>query len=329
MISINEILLKTFFVSLLLITSSCHINPDKDDDDNGVTPGPVHPDIDQYPAWSPDGRVIAYYHNGVTSVDASGLSHVELDSIGLWLIAPTGLNKRQFLKGRNRIPAWSPDGEWIAFINSTQLYKIKAAGDSLTQLTFEGSNFFPAWSPNGEWIVYDNTNCGSIAAPGPPNSYSCGLFMIESSGSGIKRVVGGRMPDWSPDGKYIIYIGLHREIYRVNVSDTAEVVQLTTLNQDDIYATDNRRPKYSPDGTKIAFTSNSQISYTQIWVIDSDGSNLLQLTEEGGKYADWSPDGSYIVFTRSNFAEFADETGHLWIMDSNGDNKRQLTFRNQ
>ena len=62
--------------------------------------------------------------------------------------------------------------------------------------------------------------------------------------------------------------------------------------------------------------------------MDSDGYNLLQLTQRGGNYPAWSPDGNYIVYTR-NSGEFSDENGRLWIMDSNGENKRQLTFRNK
>ena len=61
--------------------------------------------------------------------------------------------------------------------------------------------------------------------------------------------------------------------------------------------------------------------------MDADGSNLKQLTQKGGTSPAWSPDGSQIVYTRYNFAEFSEESGHLWIMDSNGENKRQLTFR--
>jgi len=306
---------------LFLVLISCEKNPFGNG--NGVKPpSPVYPDIDQYPSWSPDGNVIVYYHTGITSVGEYGLSHVELDSVGLWFISPAGDNKLQFLKGENRTPAWSPDGELIAFVNGAQIYKIKANGDSLTQLIFEGSNFFPAFSPDGKWIAYDNTNCGSVVDPAPPNS--CGVLMIESSGSDKQFVFKGRMPDWSPDGEYLIYVGLHSEIYRVNVNDTTEVVQLTSLNQNDIYATDNRYPKYSPDGSKIVFVSNAQI-----WVMDSNGNNLLQLTQKEGNYPAWSPDGNYIVFTRNNFAEFGDENGHLWIMDSNGENMRQLTFKNK
>ncbi|OQY27350.1 MAG: hypothetical protein B6244_10840 [Candidatus Cloacimonetes bacterium 4572_55] len=57
-------------------------------------------------------------------------------------------------------PDWSPDGQWLAFMMNAQIYKVKADGDSLTQLTHEGRNFFPDWGPDGQWIAYDNTDCG-------------------------------------------------------------------------------------------------------------------------------------------------------------------------
>ncbi len=313
-------IIKTISIAALMLLVSCENNPFGDD--NGVAVYTrVYPEIDQNPAWSADGSVIAYYHNGTTLVRESGSYHCEIDSIGLWFIAPTGDGRRQFLQGDNRWPAWSPDGEWLAFVNGAQIYKIKSNGDSLIQLTDDGSNFFPTYSPDGMWIAYDNTSCGSMAEPAPPNS--CGLFIIESSGSERKFVMGGRMPDWSPDGDYLIYIGLAHEIYRVNINDSLDIVQLTSFSQNNVDHTDNRCPKYSPDGSRIAFSSDHQI-----WVMDADGTNLLQLTQNGGTYPAWSTDGSQIVFTRHDGHEFSDENGHLGIMDANGRNKRQLTFRN-
>jgi Tol biopolymer transport system component len=60
----------------------------------------------------------------------------------------------------------------------------------------------------------------------------------------------------------------------------------------------NHTPRYSPDGSRIAFASDRSGSH-EIWVCDQDGSNALQLTSFGGPYtADplWSPDGNWIAF---------------------------------
>ncbi|GBD89299.1 translocation protein TolB [bacterium BMS3Abin04] len=89
-------------------------------------------------------------------------------------------------------------------------------------------------------------------------------------------------------------------------------------------------PKYSPDGTKIAFTSQSAGEQPHIWVMNSDGTNLKQLTKEG-VYADaepfsLSPSGNFIVYSQYRFDKWPVQNGTLWILNVNTGNKQQLTF---
>lgn len=89
---------------------------------------------DFQPAWSPDGKTIAYIHGDTT-----------FESTGIYLIDTNGTNKRILFSSPSAYsPTWSPDGEWIAFSDNAQIYKIKVNGDSLTQLTKFGNNFFPS-----------------------------------------------------------------------------------------------------------------------------------------------------------------------------------------
>jgi Tol biopolymer transport system component len=189
---------------------------------------------------------------------------------------------------------------------------------TLTQLTFEGRNFFPAWRPDGQWITYDR----SIADASGPQ----GLWVMRNDGTDRRFLIGGRMPDWASDGAHLIYIGLLREIFRVKVSDTTEIARLTSFNQADPYSRDNRNPRYSPDGTKIAFWSQAPSQVPQLWVMNADGTNPRQLTTEGADLFSWSPDGRQLVYVHYSYRRADLNNGTLWIMNADGSNKLQLTF---
>ena len=94
-------------------------------------------------------------------------------------------------------------------------------------------------------------------------------------------------------------------------ADGSGQAQLTFVSGFDAF------PEWSPDGTKIAFTSD-RLAADDIWVMNANGSNPTRLTR--GKpideRPDWSPDGSTIVFSRN---------GNIWKMDANGANQVQLT----
>ncbi len=80
----------------------------------------------------------------------------------------------------------------------------------------------------------------------------------------------------------------------------------------------NYDPAWSPDGSKIAFTSGGTGGGERIWVINADGSNRTDLTGTSfGACHDamWSPDGSKIAFAKS----------HIWVMNADGSNPTRLT----
>jgi len=94
-------------------------------------------------------------------------------------------------------------------------------------------------------------------------------------------------------------------------SNGTGLTQITNNDHDDTYFS------VSSDGRKIAFQSYPPGSYG-IYVMDSDGSNQIDLYVQGGKPS-WSPDGSKIVYQTS---------GSLYVMDSDGSNQIQLTAGN-
>lgn len=269
------------------------------------------------PAWSPDGEKIAYVH-GDTLESTTGIYLIDVDS---------SYKRILFAGARAYSPTWTPDGNWLVFVNNAQIFKIKANGDSLTQLTFEGRNFFPSVSADGNWIAFDNSNCGS-GNELPPNN-SCGVLIASIDGKN-KRLISkySRMPDWHPTEPKVIFvnrvvfedgsvIGDTLWEYNIQSNERTSVTLLTGQNYD------NRYPKYSPNGNHIAFTSQPNGGNTQIWIMLKEGSNAKQLTYTQGYACDFSPDGQKIVYTDSRSV-----SGSLWIMNSDGSNKKQFTFNN-
>ncbi|MFN2468016.1 MAG: hypothetical protein ABR521_07825 [Gaiellaceae bacterium] len=173
------------------------------------------------PAWSPDGRRIAY---------GSGPY--------LHVISADGSGDRRLTTGG--APDWSPDGSTIVFSRpKDQVYVIGAAGGVPRQLTTEGTNEQPAWSSTAGRIAFTSTRDGR------PEVYT-----MRPDGSDQQRVtrLGGSDPSWSPDGRRLTYLFEHGVwTIAVDGSDPRELVH--RFDQFDVL----EDPEWAPDGATIAF----------------------------------------------------------------------------
>ncbi len=117
-------------------------------------------------------------------------------------------------------------------------------------------------------------------------------------------------PDVSPDGSRLAYTSWQtvmpfragvQVIQQLWVLDLSRGVagQVLLSNASDIH------PRWSPDGKRLAFSSNRTGRY-EIWVVAADGSGLLQLTDGPGDktWPVWSPDGTSILFNRIQLGRF-------------------------
>jgi Tol biopolymer transport system component len=215
---------------------------------------------DHTPAWSPDGRKIAWesdapstYIGEIFVMNADGSDQVNIS------------NTPSF---EDREPAWSPDGSRIAFISyrngaGYEVFVMDADGSDLVQLTNNNlEDRRPTWSPDGSRIAW--TQNGYI------------MSMNAADGSGVVGLGSGYNPDWSPDGTRIAFSrsgGTQSDIYVMNV-DGSNVVNITAgvPGLDDDYD-----PAWSPDGTRIVFSSDL-VGADQLYSISPNGTGLFRIT---------------------------------------------------
>ena len=216
--------------------------------------------------------------------------------------------------------AWSPDGSKIAYHTNRdgnfEVYVMNADGSDPVRLTtnaaFDG---FPQWSPDGTKIVFESDRAASSSS----EVLAMDVYVMNADGSGqtlIQR--SGENPHWSPDGSTIVFDN-SQKIFVTN----ADGSQLTQLSADTaIYSV---APVWSPDGSRIVFMSGRGApSPDEIYVMDADGSNVVQLTHSANGIVndepDWSPDGTQIAF-RTN----RDGDDEIYVMAADGSNQASIT----
>jgi Tol biopolymer transport system component len=170
--------------------------------------------------------------------------------------------------------------------------------------------------------------CAAIVPPPDRIVFSrvtSGLWTINADGSGATQLTtegNDHTPDVSPDGGTILFSstngGIESDIFTTDI-DGSNRSQLTGASTAGGESFD---PEFSPDGGRIVFHSDRGVGGTlQIWVMDADGSNPVQLTTSGNNaWASWSPDGNQIAFVSNRDGNF-----EIYVMDDDGANQTRLT----
>ncbi len=217
------------------------------------------------------------------------------------------------------------DGNWQTWVACEDL----AEATQVTDVEARDSAY-PVWSPDGSRIAFDTNR--DDPNPGDDTVIN-DVFTMEPDGGGAIRLTDGAGfhtdPAYSPDGSLIAFAsdrGRYPEkqgIYVMNATDGSRVRRVTSLPPK---ASTDYAPRFSPDGTRLVFTRDvDEASETgALYVVNLDGSGLRKITP-GDLYpgdADWSPDGTEIVFEASDPQT---SFGGVWIVGSDGSELRSIT----
>ena len=237
-----------------------------------VPPSPVKaltrgPGCFALPAWSPDGKRIAYEYNP----SAKGIPARRSD---IWVMNANGRFRRPLTTtlGFDGDPAWSPDGRKIVFestrTGNSEIWVMNADGTSPRQLTrnpaFDGD---PAWSPGVNRIAFTSERDGNKE-----------IYLMNPDGSGLLNVTNnpGRDfdPTWAPSGEYVAFVSdrdRNLELYETN--DRFLLRRLTDDPGFDAF------PAWSPDNKWIAFSSDRGDAGNRDLVYMGAGGDTTGVTE--------------------------------------------------
>jgi len=246
--------------------------------------------LDDFPAWSADGRRIAWTKGGVGPEGE------------IWVMDANGSNARQvtFNAFSHTGATWSPDGRQIAFSSirngNQDIYVIDVDGKSERRLTTDpASDWAPDWSPDGTRIAWTSARSGHEA-----------VYTMNADGSDVHRVTPDRLeggiPGWSPDGTRILFSSAQcakcaeSDLWAVNADGTG-LKQITDTPANEL------AKSWLPDGRSVVGTfsnvapSEKELTSGDLAVWDVATGVMTRLANSSG--SDGHPDWASVVWWRT------------------------------
>ncbi len=277
-------------------------------------------------SYSPDSREVIYSMAG-------SLWRQRLDS-GVAVQLTDG-------PGYDYQPDWSPDGRTILYAtyrnDALELATLDLATGHTALLTHNSAvNLEPRWSPDGKRIVWTSTTYNG-------RFHLFVADVVEAGLAGVTRLTGEAKsplrryyyspydheinPVWSRDGRSVLYVSNRDHIHGTGGFWQMEARPGAPAHEIHYEETNWRaRPDYSPDGTRLLYSSYLGRNGHQLWLMPAAGGDALPVSygdwDEVG--ARWSPDGRQFAFisNRSGGLE-------LWLQDAatGGQHRLEITER--
>ncbi|MEJ2576216.1 MAG: Tol-Pal system beta propeller repeat protein TolB [Gammaproteobacteria bacterium] len=224
------------------------------------------------PAWSPDGRRIAYVS-------------FEKRQPSVWVqeVFTGRREKIASFKGINGAPAWSPDGRQLALTLSKDgnpdIYVMDLARRSLRRITDHWAiDTEPAWSPDGRHLVFTSDRGGAPQ-----------IYRVAAGGGSAERVTfeGGynARPSYSPDGRQLAVVTRVNGRYRIAVIEL-QTGAMRVLSDGSL----DESPSFAPNGSMIIYATREQ-GRGVLAAVSTDGRVRQRLGFQSGdvREPDWSP----------------------------------------
>jgi Tol biopolymer transport system component len=274
------------------------------------------------PAFSPDGRLIAY---------------VSDNPIELRVIPASGGESIRVVDASNRSlgnPVWSPDGRMLALLVGMQeiwIVQVSENGFATTTPTIvklPGRVGMPlaGWTP-------DNKIGGIYGG----QQVDTAIYSVPASGGGATQISPSGLfhhPRWSPDGERILFLtGMSRTLGSVPSGGGT----ISKLSTDFVQEIPNGGGNFiSPDGKKVVFFGgdmrnivNNSITATGIWIMPLEGGQPTPLTVSSvspespqDRYPCWSHDGKSVLFVRTQYPQGSSD---IYMISAEGGEARPIT----
>jgi Tol biopolymer transport system component/DNA-binding winged helix-turn-helix (wHTH) protein len=272
-------------------------------------------DFGSCPSWSPDGRQIAFQSSlefgswYVGSPPATPPSR-------LWIVPAEGGEPRPLTRpgepaGGHGAPSWSPDGKLVAFSSSdyprTQLWVLEVASGTLRQVLDWGMD--PVFAPDGAQLYFAAGSRGIWRIPvspatGEPRGEPQQIFPTAA-----------RHPTLDGGGRRLAFsvMGLQSDLSSIPLAAETGLPTGPPAPLTEQTAVRAKHPSFSPEGDRLLFKLERRGGCCDLWTMDADGANPIQLPVESstGAWPQWLTGGRITVPVKGALRYFDLERGTL------------------